>query len=67
MWASCNLGASNPEEPGLFYSWGEGEGHELAADGESFKDGHIFSEENYQYPNTDNATFTLKLSNDAVY
>ena len=67
MWASCNLGASSPEEPGLFYSWGEVEGHELAADGESFKDGHIFNEENYQYPNTDDATFTLKLSNDAVY
>ncbi len=67
MWASCNLGASNPEEPGLFYSWGEVEGHELTPDGESFNDGHIFSEENYQDPNIDIVTYTLKLSNDAVY
>lgn len=24
-WSSCNLGASNPEESGFFYSWGETE------------------------------------------
>jgi hypothetical protein len=47
MWASCNLGASSPEETGLFYSWGEVEGHRLSADGVTFEDGHVFSESNY--------------------
>lgn len=51
MWASCNLGASSPEETGYYYAWGEIEGHELAEDGVSFKDGHKFSPyyENNEY------------------
>jgi hypothetical protein len=28
LWAECNLGASSPEGTGLFYSWGEVQGHE---------------------------------------
>lgn len=66
MWAECNLGANNPGETGLFYSWGEVEGHELAEDGVSFKDGHLFNENNYQIPDRD-IKHTLKLANDAVY
>lgn len=67
MWASCNLGASSPEEPGLFYSWGEVEGHRLSADGVTFEDGHVFSQSNYQTPMTTTRTASLQLSNDAVY
>jgi hypothetical protein len=66
MWAECNLGANNPGETGLFYSWGEVEGHELAEDGVSFKDGHLFDENNYQIPDKD-IKCTLKLADDAVY
>lgn len=61
MWASCNLGASSPEETGLFYSWGEVEGHELAEDGESFKDGHKFS------PYYENNKYTGVTSDDLQY
>lgn len=63
MWASCNLGASSPEESGLFYSWGEVEGHRLSADGATFEDGHIFSESTsvYQSESKD-----LTSINDAV-
>ena len=56
MWASCNLGASSPEETGLFYSWGEVNGHELAEDGISLKDGHVFS----------NSTSTIKSGFDDI-
>ena len=61
MWASCNLGASSPEETGLFYSWGEVNGHELAEDGVSFKDGHRFS------PYYENNEYTGVTSDDLQY
>ncbi len=63
MWAECNLGASSPEETGLFYSWGEVEGHRLSADGVTFEDRHVFSESTsvYQSESKD-----LTSINDAV-
>lgn len=33
MWAECNLGATSPEEPGLFYSRGNIDGHLVTNDG----------------------------------
>jgi uncharacterized protein (TIGR02145 family) len=27
LWATCNVGATNPEDPGLYFSWGNTEGH----------------------------------------
>lgn len=34
-WATCNLGASKPEEYGLYYQWGDIQGH-TASDGKYF-------------------------------
>ena len=39
LWATCNLGASAPEEVGNYYAWGE-------TTPKSF-----FSKDNYQYEN----------------
>lgn len=63
MWAECNLGASSPEETGLFYSWGEVEGHRLSADGVTFEDGHVFSESTSVYQS---GSKDLTSINDAV-
>jgi hypothetical protein len=27
LWATCNVGAKSPEEAGLYFSWGNVEGH----------------------------------------
>lgn len=29
LWASCNVGATNPEDAGLFFAWGETEGYKI--------------------------------------
>ena len=38
-WAKCNIGASTPEEPGLYFSWGDTQGYtaEQVGDGEGLK------------------------------
>lgn len=41
-WASCNLGASSPEESGLYYAWGETIGY-LSSDA------HVFEPYTYKY------------------
>ena len=40
-WASCNVGATEPEEYGGYYAWGETEGKKT------------YTQENYQYYNSD--------------
>lgn len=38
-WATCNIGAENPEDYGLYFAWGETEGHkidDIQTDGYSF-------------------------------
>lgn len=47
QWATCNLGAENPEDPGYFYSKGNVNGHKLLDTG-LFEDGYTFSEEAYE-------------------
>lgn len=47
QWATCNLGAANPEDPGYFYSKGNVHGHKLLDTG-LFEDGYTFSEEEYE-------------------
>ena len=44
LWATCNVGASNPHETGLFFAWGDTEGH-----GSDPSDGYLFSWENYKW------------------
>jgi hypothetical protein len=46
MWAECNLGATSPEEPGLFYSRGNIDGHLVTNDG-IIADGFSFLRDEY--------------------
>ena len=54
LWATCNVGASSPEEYGDYFAWGE----------TLPKDGYYWS--NYLYCNGSYSTLT-KYCNDAVY
>lgn len=36
LWASCNVGATKPEEFGLYFAWGETEGYEGITDEKQF-------------------------------
>ncbi len=42
LWATTNVGADNPQDIGLFFAWGDTEGHKL-------EDGYLFSWENYKW------------------
>lgn len=42
LWATTNIGASNPEDSGLYFAWGETTGYAAG-------DGHDFSWQNYAY------------------
>ena len=48
LWATCNIGASKPEEFGLYFAWGETQGYTSDA-----SDEHQFIEENYKWLETD--------------
>lgn len=72
LWASCNLGATKPEDFGLYFAWGETEGYSGPTDTKQFAwldykfsiDG---SSSNFsEYNSTDGKT-TLELSDDAAY
>lgn len=74
LWATCNIGAENPEDYGLYFAWGETEG---------YTEDHIFDWYSYNlcsmdqkkqkryctsatYGNVDNIT-ELTLDDDAAY
>ena len=44
LWATCNVGATRPQDIGLFFAWGDTEGH-----GSDISDGYLFSWENYKW------------------
>ncbi len=44
LWATTNVGADNPQDIGLFFAWGDAEGH-----GSDPADGYMFSWENYKW------------------
>lgn len=50
IWATCNIGASKPEEAGLYFAWGETVGYPDAKSGKSF------SWNNYKFGTEDNLT-----------
>lgn len=59
LWASCNVGAEKPSDPGLYFSWGNVEGHDLG-------EGYDFSQAVYDStPAADIAT-DLSLEQDAA-
>lgn len=45
--ATKNLGASNPKDPGMYFAWGETEGH-YVVDGK-IADGYSFIKDNYKF------------------
>lgn len=49
-WAECNLGATKPEEYGLFYAWGETDGYSEITDDKKF----AWSDYKYSMPTTAN-------------
>lgn len=44
LWATCNVGATRPQDIGLFFAWGDTEGH-----GSDISDGYLFNWENYKW------------------
>ena len=79
-WATCNVGATSPEESGLYFQWGDTQGYtkDQVMNGEKIFNLHnykFFSEGFTKYCNderageggfTDNLT-TLKLADDAAH
>lgn len=44
LWASCNLGAENPYESGLFYQWGDLTGYDASSDfWSNIRDNYIYN------------------------
>lgn len=58
-WATMNVGATKPEEYGLYFSWGNIEGH---LKGEQYS----FSQENYNNTSAASISQNLNLSQDAA-
>ena len=64
LWATCNLGASSPAEPGDFYSWGE-----LAPKSAYTLDTYSFydpQEDEYTKYSWDDGRFYLEVEDDAA-
>lgn len=71
-WATCNIGATKPEESGLFFAWGETDGYsaeDVASGKKAFADADykLGTHGNYvKYNSTDKLT-KLKQEDDAAY
>ena len=53
LWATCNIGADNPEDYGLYFAWGETTGYT-----QDTTDGHSFNWASYKYAIDDCNTLT---------
>lgn len=73
LWATTNLGATKPEEPGLYFAWGETDGYtaeDVAAGKKTFEvDNYKFGmpDNNYSKYNAIDGLTTLELVDDAAY
>lgn len=54
-WAYCNVGAFLPEEPGLYFAWGDTTGYRWDAEMKQFEGEHSFSWENAPFNNDSTA------------
>jgi len=61
-WATCNIGAENPEDAGLYFQWGDTQGYTAAQVGT----GKIFDWEHYKYSNDDGSQMTRYNSTDGL-
>ena len=59
QWASCNVGASKPSDPGLYFSWGNIEGH-------TGDEGYNFSQSVYDASPAADIDTDLSLNQDAA-
>lgn len=57
-WATCNVGADNPEDYGLYFAWGETTGYT-----QDTNDGHYFDLANYKWCNGSYDTMTKYCTN----
>lgn len=60
LWATCNVGATKPEEYGLYFAWGETEGYTGITDTKNF------TQSDYKWCNSSNTTLT-KYNNNSSY
>lgn len=58
-WASCNVGAERPSDLGLYFSWGNVEGHRI-------DEGYDFSQDEYATTPAAEIAANLSLSEDAA-
>lgn len=67
IWATCNVGASKPEEVGLYFKWGDTEGCDINSYTAAYKwGGSVYdSIQPTKYNNTDNKGI-LELEDDAA-
>ena len=61
LWATCNIGADNPEDYGLYFAWGETTGYTSDT-----SDGHSFDWTSYKYAIDDKNNLT-KYCYDSSY
>jgi hypothetical protein len=59
LWAKCNIGATVPELPGLYFSWGDTEGHAAGS-------GYSFSSTSYNTTPAASIESDLTIENDAA-
>ena len=72
LWATCNIGATKPEEYGLYFAWGEIEGYTAedvtAGKKEFIQDDYKFrTEDNLTKYNATDGLVTLEQVDDAAY
>ena len=69
LWATCNVGATSPEDVGLYFAWGETQGYGgVTIDKQFYWDNYKFVTEDSltKYNNVDGLTI-LELEDDAAY
>ena len=62
LWATCNIGASSPEEYGLYFAWGDNVGY-----GQDTSDGHLFNWDTCPWGQSTPSSAVLVGSHNAAY
>lgn len=66
LWATCNLGASKPEDKGLYYAWAETEGYKDSSSKDFYWDDYKWGTRN-NFTKYTIASSTMQLTDDAAY
>jgi hypothetical protein len=62
LWATCNIGADNPEDAGLYFQWGDTQGYTAAQVGTD----KVFDWAHYKYSNDDGSEMTRYNATDEL-